>query len=65
MFHDDEAKLAELIAEYKRLRCLLDSLDAKAEETDQRLIEIERALPEDNDLANAFRNEPIFKDGPT
>jgi hypothetical protein len=65
MFQNDEAKLAQLITEYKRLRRLLDNLDARAEETDQRLIEIERALPEDNDFANALRNEPIVKDGPT
>ena len=45
MFEDNEAQLAETIAEYERLRKLMRDLDAQAGQVDQQLITIERTLP--------------------
>jgi len=41
---DDKAKL---IAEYERLRKLMHELDVQAASVDERLVEIERQLPDD------------------
>ena len=43
MYEDDKAKLVETIAEYERLRKFLRELDAKAEQVDARLVELEAA----------------------
>ena len=45
MYEDDKSKLARTIAEYERLKKLLQDLDAKAEQVDGQLVEMERELP--------------------
>jgi len=47
MYKDGKTQLEETIAEYERLRKFLRDLDAKAEQTDARLVEMERELPDD------------------
>ena len=47
MYKNEKRQLEETIAEYKRLRKLLRDLDTKAAQTDARLVEVERKLPDD------------------
>ena len=47
MVDDDKIRLDKMVAEYERLKKVLRDLDAQSGTVDQRLVEIERRLPED------------------